>query len=234
MESLEILIIVVAACVVIGGIIGALVTIMFSGREKPQKESVTNSTKEPQIHLAAKGTDAEIVHLMRDPSTGYLVLGIDGKRIADPAMVEDRMRVELQHTAQELFLWLGGRITSTSQSPVQESKPQQSISSSLPIQAAKPVPSTPQVAVAPVVDTKAPAMTIVEQIDEILQDLLVDSPLSEQRIKLAVDSNHGVVVWVGATSYNGIDMVKDPEVTQVLRKAVAEWERRAEVKRRAA
>jgi len=100
-----------------------------------------------------------------------------------------------------------------------------------------PVMSPPAVEpVAPVimlpgVEVPAPAakpLTIVGQIDAILQEILLDSPLRTRGIRLVEDGRDGVTVWVGLDHYSGIDAVPYLEVKQIIRQAVAEWERRSE------
>jgi 2,3-bisphosphoglycerate-independent phosphoglycerate mutase len=67
-------------------------------------------------------------------------------------------------------------------------------------------------------------MTIVEQVDEILQDLLKDSPLKAQNIRLTEIYNKGVVVWVGMQYFEGIDAVPNEDVKQLIKTAVKKWE----------
>ncbi len=69
--------------------------------------------------------------------------------------------------------------------------------------------------------------SIVEQINEILQEKLLSSPLGNKGVRLVEDPKLGVVVWVGLNHYNGVDAVTDPEVKAILRSAAAEWEQRA-------
>lgn len=76
-----------------------------------------------------------------------------------------------------------------------------------------------------------PRLSIVEQIDEVLQEMLGASELAGRAIRLAEDPASGVVVRVGAEQYGDIDAIPDPAVRAIIRKAVAEWEQRAEGKR---
>jgi hypothetical protein len=87
--------------------------------------------------------------------------------------------------------------------------------------AATPAPST---ASAPVVETPAASSSIVTQIDDILQDMLAVSPLASRGIRLAEDPASGVVVFIGAQRYPGIDAVPDPEAKAMIQRAVHEWE----------
>jgi hypothetical protein len=69
------------------------------------------------------------------------------------------------------------------------------------------------------------AKSIVEQINEILQDKVAASPLSESGVKLQ-ESSQGVLVWIGKQSYQGVDTVPEGDAKALIRAAVNEWERR--------
>lgn len=68
--------------------------------------------------------------------------------------------------------------------------------------------------------------SIVEQIDEILQEKLADTPHADKEIRLVEDPVRGVIVWVGLDHYNGVEAVPDLAIKTILREAAAEWERR--------
>jgi hypothetical protein len=70
----------------------------------------------------------------------------------------------------------------------------------------------------------APANSIVNQIDSILQTRLVGTPLEERGIFLTQSPEGGVIVYVGLTRYNGIDEVPDPDIKAAIRAAITEWE----------
>jgi hypothetical protein len=69
-------------------------------------------------------------------------------------------------------------------------------------------------------------LSIVEQIDEILQARLAGSPLAGRGIRLMQSPEGGAIVWVGLQKFAGVDEVTDPEVQAVIRAATAEWEKK--------
>ena len=72
-----------------------------------------------------------------------------------------------------------------------------------------------------------PNLSIVAQIDEILQDKLNNFPAGGgQKIRLAERSDQGMMVVVGMQEYQDIDSVPDPAIRDLLKQCVAEWERR--------
>ena len=74
-------------------------------------------------------------------------------------------------------------------------------------------------------------LSIVEQINDILQETIKDTPLAARMVRLVEDPREGVVVWIGMDHFPGVDSVPDPEVKTALRKAANEWERRTELRR---
>ncbi len=77
----------------------------------------------------------------------------------------------------------------------------------------------------------AKPLSIVEQINDILQETIKDTPLAGRMIRLVEDPREGVVVWIGLEHYPGVDAVPDQEVKAALRIAASEWERRTELHR---
>lgn len=69
-----------------------------------------------------------------------------------------------------------------------------------------------------------PSRSIVQQVDDILQERLRNTPLNERGIRLTQDLRDGVVIWVGLERYVGLESVPYPEVTEAVRGAVKEWE----------
>jgi len=68
--------------------------------------------------------------------------------------------------------------------------------------------------------------SIAAQIDEILQEMVENSPLAPRGIRLMELPGKGMVVMVGLDQYEGVEAVPDEDIRQLIRAAVAEWERR--------
>ena len=71
------------------------------------------------------------------------------------------------------------------------------------------------------------SMSIVHQIDAILQEMLQDTDLKNKAIRLDENSAHEVIVWIGVTRYEGIDSIPDPEIKSLIKRAVDRWERQS-------
>jgi hypothetical protein len=67
-------------------------------------------------------------------------------------------------------------------------------------------------------------MSLVAQIDSILQARLVGTPLAARGIRLAESLHGGAIVFVGSNQYDGVDRVPDPEIQAAIRGAITEWE----------
>ena len=67
---------------------------------------------------------------------------------------------------------------------------------------------------------------MVQQIDQILQLKLVNTPLAGLGIKIQESPGGGVMVMVGLKKYEGVGDVPDPAIKAVLQAAVAEWEKK--------
>ena len=95
-----------------------------------------------------------------------------------------------------------------------------------PAPTAAPIP--PPVLKAPVIRTgpleKPRAKTMVGQIDDVLQEMLPETIYSGLNIHLGEEYTNGVVVWVGANKFIGIDAVPDPEIKALIQSAVRKWE----------
>jgi hypothetical protein len=69
--------------------------------------------------------------------------------------------------------------------------------------------------------------SMVAQIDEILQEMILERGLGKYGLRMAEDAQHGVIVWLGLEKYGGISSVPDPEIQSLIKEAVDEWQSRA-------
>jgi hypothetical protein len=109
-------------------------------------------------------------------------------------------------------------------------------------------PATPRTPPAPVVDARQgtpmvmpplvpevkpdvkkappPPLSIVEQIDSILQSRMMNTPLAQRDIRLRESHEGGVEVLVGMKKYSTVDDVPEEEIKAAIRAAIAEWEKK--------
>jgi hypothetical protein len=93
-------------------------------------------------------------------------------------------------------------------------------------------PQTPSQPKVPPAEPAAPTkkaggqLSMVEQIDEILQEKLAASDTAPQGVYMAEGAAGSIRVFIGVESYE-MDQVPNEEVRRLIREAVSEWESRA-------
>lgn len=161
-------------------------------------------------------------------------LDLDGQR-ADNAPFSDAHRKRLIALLNVMRPWIEGKPapvapppapvaaapapqTMPPPAPVTHAPVSRPISTPIPASAAKPI--------AKMEDKPTAPLSMVGQIDEILQERLERSPLAERGIRLIESPEGGVIVAVGVQRFNGVGEVSDPQIQAELRAAIAEWEKK--------
>jgi hypothetical protein len=67
--------------------------------------------------------------------------------------------------------------------------------------------------------------SIAMQIDEILQEMMANTPFAQRGISVNDAPDHGVMVTLDGDKYPGVKDVPDEEVRNLIRSAVVEWEK---------
>ena len=220
----------------IGFIVGALVA-YFALRNEGKKAP---NPGELELFNDRKKRFQELAGLCREQASGKLMVWFEDKMVNNPKLLDAIQRQKLESTGRELMVWLGVSESLTAQAAEKRAADATQESTIAPLPVAQVVEPGWQPEAAPllpivtaVLDAKpAKPLSIVEQVDDILQEMVADTPLAARMIRLVEDPKSGVVVWVGLEHYNGVDMVPEPEIKAILRKAGAEWERRSERRRR--
>jgi hypothetical protein len=70
--------------------------------------------------------------------------------------------------------------------------------------------------------------TVAGQISAIIDEMIQDSSLKEKGIKLIENERQGVDVWIGLEKFDGINAIPYPDVQELIRKAVIQWEKESE------
>ena len=74
---------------------------------------------------------------------------------------------------------------------------------------------------------KVKLLSVIQEIDKILQEKLENSPLGNKGIQLMENQHQEIRIWVGLQSYDAVEDVPDPEVRALILEAVEEWESKA-------
>ncbi len=226
MQPITIYLILAFVFVTIGFIAGALVALVVAEREKKQLRASGD-----QIPEEIDRTQHTALMRLWSSADGKLLTELKGRVITEFEQANPEDRQELKEIAEKWSAWQG--TTEVVQPPAVEPAPVPAPAPAParipppPVQKPTPVKgmSTPPVPV--VVPPLVREKSMVEEIDEILQDLAdrSDQPYS---VKISHDFREGIVVWVDGARYLGVENVPDPEIQKLIRAAVAEWERRSE------
>lgn len=144
-----------------------------------------------------------------------LSIELEGRLLnVDTISAEQRKR--LIEVVTRLRPWMEGRTAAPTVAPIPEAPtaPAPQAAPTRPV----PAPKKKEEVIAP--------LSMVAQIDEILQKNIVGTPLEKSGLKLQETPGGGVTVVVGLKRYAGLGEVTDPEVQAMLRAAIAEWEKK--------
>jgi hypothetical protein len=215
---------------VIGLLIGLLVSSLFSSRES---KSVDKDT--PPADLAKDGF-AEAARIWYGPSGEKVITELDGAYYRDFLVLSPEQKTRVKKLIGLWSNWAGIAPAQENQdapsfaaistpAATNELPPHQPI---LDCSVAEAIKSEKKVEVKPVADRPK---TIAGQISAIIDKMLTGNPLREKGIKLIENDHHGVDVWIGLEKFDGIDAIPYPEVQQLIREAVTEWEHEMEASR---
>ncbi len=249
MDTTSILIL-AAACLVMGVVLDNLVRLLTKKDTKPEGAPAQPPVEPPKAASAPAGPAGleEVARLWEENETHILVVEAAGKQYRLARELTSETRLKLESTLERLSNWLGkplpASLSPQAEHPAAESPAEPAPPAAAPIAidmdaAGLPssLPTVKKVSLNPVdvvanafqADVALPAVTksLAEQVDEILQEKLLDSPLREKKIRLLDLPGGGLVVMVGLQKFDGIDAVPDEQVRAMLHEAVDEWGKRA-------
>jgi len=184
--------------------------------EKAEKEPIT------QGPVFVKPQEPALVQVGRTKKKA-LWLDMSGQRWEKPDDLPEDSRKELTAIVQELGAWVEPSPAPVSDTDAYEPKPAKNSlfsRSYSPWRTPKKEPAFP-VKVEPSIS----AVSMVTQIDAILQQKLVGSPFSNLDIHLVESPTGEVNVRVGAINHPAVDSIPNPEIQELIRQSVAEWEK---------
>jgi hypothetical protein len=65
---------------------------------------------------------------------------------------------------------------------------------------------------------------MIVEINDILQELLLSSPLKGKKLKVTADPPFGVSVWVDGVKHASVEELKDEKTKHLIQQAIKEWE----------
>ncbi len=168
--------------------------------------------------FATTGADDPGLLRLKDES-GQLALELDGEHIDTAAGLSAEQKKRLIGLLSLVRPWLeGGQPASA---PTPPSRTVQTPPAPAPVIMSSLTPE-----VKPTAKKAAPPpLSIVEQIDSILQKRMMNTPLAGQDIRLQESHEGGVEVMIGMKKYSTVEEVPDAAVKSAIRAAIDEWEK---------
>jgi hypothetical protein len=224
------LMLVASICIAIGAILGSLT---FGARKnKPLEE---DDSKDEEF--------IEMVRIGRDQRSNKLIARLDGKSYLTARQLTASQHERLVQAVMELRSWLlqpnlaapgmgdAAQATETKVEvrpvPAIEKTPSRPVSDEMSKRPSlNPIDVISRAIQSDVGKPTQETKSIAAQVDEILQEKLENSPLQDRAIRLMELPGKGMVVLVGLNQYDGVGSVPDPEIRDLLRECVAEWEKR--------
>jgi len=148
-------------------------------------------------------------------------LELDGQGV-DTARISEPHRKRLVGLLSVMRPWIEGRPAAAAPQPAPPSTV-----AAVPPSFAPPPPApiaTPVIPPAKKDEKPAAPLSIVAQIDEILQARLASTTFAGRGIRLQESPEGGAIVWVGMQQFAGVADVPDPEIQAIIRAATTEWE----------
>lgn len=206
----------------IGLVVGFLVAaLIFSLRNE------SASQEQPKKQLLS---DAENkVRVWREGGDERLVVEMKGVSYRQGSRLKPEQKKVLDDLVREIQAWLGAATAAAAVAtpPAEKPKPlkdhsevAQDRTSLNPLKifgdALQPQKKT---------DAGEQDLSIVAQIDQLLQTKLEGTHLEDKGIQLVEGPDQGMVIEIGLDKYNEIEAVPDEEVRELIRLSVADWER---------
>lgn len=199
-----------------------------------------------------KGNAHEVLRVLRDNLTGRLLLEIGGRRFASLGDLQDPTLYQgLVTTLRDLYDFAGAATSVAAPSepapppmldaaPAAPAAPHPLPRPVAPV-AARPAGPAPEARPLPppsmnpfkqmqvlrelAKNPPPPPKSISEQIDEVLQNKILGTPLIHRGIHIRPGSRGEAVFDLDGQTYATVDDVPDEAVREVIRTAIAEWER---------
>lgn len=187
---------------------------------------------DPEPPLTQKSASQREMSFWREGEQGHVVVEIDGASYRRGDELDADQQNRLTSLLADLQSWLPDSLESPeSPLPSQVEAPQMVFEE--PAEEAQRTSLNPfhiftrSLGTSEKTGANDPAKSIVEQIDDILQENLQGTHLEERGIKLQEGPDRGMVIEVGLNKYSDIDSIPDEAVRQIIRVSIAEWESRA-------
>ncbi len=212
-----------------GAVMGYLMKSSTGGKQAP---------KETPAPVEANGQ--EILRLLSPANGGAIIVQMDGQPFASVKNMSEIQQNRLTRITDLLRVWQGQPAAAAPANPPAQPAASQTQATEAPAPASLFTPAqTPPLqkrGLGGPVDIIAKALqsevrkpetqsSIAAQVDEILQKKLETMNMKDRAIRLMELPGKGMVVLIGLNQYNDVSSVPDPEIRDLIRGCVAEWEK---------
>lgn len=197
----------------------------------------------------------EVAHLWRDGRDGRLIFQIGDQHYKRGDDLTNREREILLKVVMDFYRWLEppSALSAKPEIPVEpaqtmpgvpadpavqppsasEVQPEFQLEEQSQLQKGRltPVNFVSRILSADVQQPTPKTLSMVAQIDKILQEMLEAAKMQKWPLRLIESPEQGMIVLLGLEQYTAIDDVPYEPVRRMIRAAVAEWEKRAETGR---
>jgi hypothetical protein len=229
-----IILIVVAA--IAGYILGIVDSRITASLRKKTEEKSTPMTGAPEV-IAQKTSQSGEYTVLKVTIDKALKLHLEmgGKYLDKPEALSPEERKRVVDIVTQLQPWLDDKPVPAAPLPAPELPPLKTLTPSIPAQSsvAKASPKIDALRGFRSLlnnDVKPPSnknsFSIVAMIDEVLQTKLSGTQLMDKAIRLEDGPMGEVIVCVGSQRYDGVGAVPDPEIRDIIKAAITEWERK--------
>ena len=193
--------------------------------QKEAQRMIAQTEQQLALNAAAPQDDPGLLRIKNE--NGHVVVEMDGLPINSALSPDKRKRLIDLLAILRPYLE-GGQPQQPAQAPSASVPAQRPISQPTPPTPVKQVEPTLSAILSPVkktsVERPLTSLSIVAQIDMILQSRLMNTPLAGQGIRLQESLQGAVEVYVGLQKFLGVDDVPDEAIKAAIRAAIAEWE----------
>ena len=202
--------------------IGFFLGIFLISLDTPLTKSLVKKEKDPIDVGSSITSDPEADEIQKPTPDSHLILKIWREEGKPPVYEQEGVFFEKEQLPRDLL----HVITITEDSPVEpEPAP--------PITPDKP-PSTEDITDIEIAieddddDEEVKMLSVVDEVNDILQKKLVGSPLAGKGILLMENHNNEIRFWVGLNSYDDVEEIPEQEIRDFINASVKEWEKNRE------
>ncbi len=213
---------IVAAFWLLGYVLGlAEEKIRNKRKQRKEEELALDELPPPAPPPAPEQAEAAALSVF-EKAGGKLELKLDDTVLADISELQPPQRKRLISLVVGLRPWLEESKEKKIAAP-----PTRLASEAVSAQPVPASPATPASTDISTGETDYSNLSMVQQVDRVLQRNLSGHPLQERGIRVQESITGGVNFYIGTARYEFIDEIPDDEIRQFIQKAISDWENSA-------